>query len=157
MLTFTVHEPPNPPADRVDRADALVFVKDGFTWSAALFGPLWLLGHRLWWPLLGYLAASAALQAVQWITSAGSGWHTYAVIALNLLVGLEGGALRTWALDRRGWQNLGAVTGRTPAECERRFFESWLPAQPIIASRPADAAAAPRGWWRGRSSAPLRA
>ena len=36
MLTFTVHEPPNPPADRVDRAESLVFIKDGFSWAAAL-------------------------------------------------------------------------------------------------------------------------
>ena len=39
MLTFTVHEPPNPPADRIERADKLVFVKDGFSWMAALFAP----------------------------------------------------------------------------------------------------------------------
>ena len=43
MLTFTVHEPPNPPADRIDRAESLVFIKDGFSWIAALFAPLWLL------------------------------------------------------------------------------------------------------------------
>ena len=60
MLTFTVHEPPNPPADRVDRAEGLVFIKDGFSWFAALFAPLWLLVHRLWWPLLGYVLAGGA-------------------------------------------------------------------------------------------------
>ena len=27
------------------------------------------------------------------------------------------------------------MTGKTAAECERRFFESWLPTQPIIAPR----------------------
>jgi hypothetical protein len=30
---------------------------------------------------------------------------------------------------------LGSVTGRNAAECERRFFETWLPSQPIIAPR----------------------
>ena len=158
MLTLTVHEPPNPPADRVDRAEALVFIKDGFAWSAALFGPLWLLAHRLWWPLLGYLVVSGALQAVQWTTAVDAGWLTYATIALNVLVGLEAGALRAWALERRGWQNLGTVTGKTPAECERRFFEAWLPTQPIIASRTGAGAGAdgPRKWWRLKSPMPLR-
>ena len=160
MLTFTVHEPPNPPADRVDRAESLVFVKDGFSWSALLFGPLWLLAHRLWWPLLGYVVLAGGLQAVQWLTALDRGWLTFATIALHLLVGLEGGALRVRALDRRGWQNLGAVTGKTLAECERRFFEAWLPTQPIIASRPgpgAGTAKGSRGWWRWKSSAPMRA
>ena len=53
MLTFTVHEPPDPPADRIDRAERLAFVRDGFSWSAALFTPVWLLAHRLWWPFAG--------------------------------------------------------------------------------------------------------
>ena len=78
MLTFTMHEPPNPAADRVDRAESLVFVKDGFSWAAALFAPIWLIVHRLWWPLLGYVVAqrrrsqliTAARPAS---TSAGSG------------------------------------------------------------------------------------
>jgi len=158
MLTFTVHEPPNPPADRVDRAESLVFVKDGFSWPAALFGPLWLLAYRLWWPLLGYLVLSGGLQAVQWITALDRDWPTFATIALNVLIGLEAGALRVWGLDRRGWHNLGAVTGKTPAECERRFFEAWLPTQPVIASRPGSGAAGdgPRGWWRWKSAVPLR-
>ena len=29
MAAFTVHEPPSPAIDRVDRADELVFVRDG--------------------------------------------------------------------------------------------------------------------------------
>ena len=59
MLTFTVHEPPDPPADRIDRAEKLVFIKDGFSWIAAVFGPLWMIFHRLWWALLGFLLVLA--------------------------------------------------------------------------------------------------
>jgi len=29
VVAYTVHEPPNPPADRLDRAERLVFIKDG--------------------------------------------------------------------------------------------------------------------------------
>ena len=31
LVVFTVHEPPNAPADRLERAEQLVFVKDGFS------------------------------------------------------------------------------------------------------------------------------
>jgi hypothetical protein len=61
MRTFTVHEAPDPPADRIDRAAGLAFVRDGFSWSAALFTPIWLLAYRLWWPLLGYLVAAVLI------------------------------------------------------------------------------------------------
>jgi hypothetical protein len=150
MMTFTVHEPTNPPADRVDRAESLLFVKDGFSWTAVVFAPLWLLANRLWLPLLGYLVASAILQTARWMFAFDPSWVGLGVLALHVLVGLEAGALRQWSLERRGWSSLGSVTGRSEAECERRFFETWLPAQPIIASRPsADGAEQSRGgWWR---------
>lgn len=135
MLTFTVHEPPNPPADRVDRAESLVFVKDGFSWAAALLAPVWLIAYRLWWPLLGFVLLSGAFEVIKRFSGIDTRWTGLAVLALNLLVGFEGDTLRRWALERRGWRMLGAVTGRSAAECERRFFETWLPSQPIIAPR----------------------
>jgi Protein of unknown function (DUF2628) len=143
MLTFTVHEPPHPPADRIDRAASLVFVKDGFSWPAALFAPLWFLAHQLWLPLLGYIVASGALEVVSWAVWLDSRWITLAIIALHVLIGLEAGTLRRWTLERGGWRTLGAVSGRNATECERRFFDEWLPEQPVIA--PAPGAPTPRG------------
>lgn len=143
MQTFTVHEPPNPPADRVDRAESLAFVRDGFSWAAALFAPIWLLVHRLWWALAGYVAIAGGLELLKYATRLDQRWIALALFALNLLVGLEADTLRRWALDRRGWRVLGSVTGRSGAECERRFYELWLPTQPILA--PASSGAGP-GW-----------
>ena len=48
MQTFTVHEPPNAPADRVDRAEGLLFIKDGFSGARPCSGRCGL-AHRLWW------------------------------------------------------------------------------------------------------------
>lgn len=133
MRTYTVHEPPNPPSDRVDRAERLVFVKDGFSWPAALFAPIWMIMHRLWWPLLGYLVLSGGIELIRLGTTLDAGWTTLAGVALHLWIGLEADALRRWTLDRRGWRTVGSVTGATADECERRFFDTWLPAQPVIA------------------------
>jgi hypothetical protein len=132
MLTYTVHEPPAPPADRIDRAEGLVFVKDGFSWRAALFAPIWLLAHRLWWPLLGYVVLSGLLEFLRQSALLDPGWTTLAGFALHLLIGLEADTLRRWGLDRKGWRTLGSVTGRSTHECERRFFDGWLPTQPVI-------------------------
>ena len=132
MLTYTVHQPRHPPTDRFERAESLVFIKDGFTWTAALFAPIWMLAHRLWLPFLGYLAICGALEAVRWAAALDSDWMTLSIMGLHLLVGFEADMLRRWKLDRQGWRAIGSVTARTWAECERQFFEEWLPAQPVV-------------------------
>lgn len=135
VLAFTVHEPPHPPADRVDRADRLVFVKDGFSFAALLFGPLWLLFNRMWLALLVYLLVATALGTALELLKVAPLWASLTGIALNLFVALEADSIRRWTLGRRGWQLIGTVVGRSTAECERRFFEAWLPTQPILRPR----------------------
>ena len=136
MRTYTIHEQPDPAADRIDRAERLVFVKDGFSWAAALFAPIWLIVHRLWWPLVGYVAISAVFEIAQNIGSFDQRWLGLAGLALHLLIGFEADTLRRWGLERRGWRTVGTVTGASAAECERRFFDAWLPTQPILAAGP---------------------
>ena len=146
MLTFTVHEPPNPPADRVERAERIVLIKDGFSWLAALFAPLWLLVHRLWWALLSYVLLSGALQLGQKAAGLDENTTGLVMLAVNLLIGFEADTLRRWALDRKGWRMLGTVSGRTFEECERRFFDGWLPSQPIITPPKGQGQASRRKW-----------
>src|SRR2546421_9483607 len=148
MRTYTIHERPDPAADRVDRAEGLVFVKDGFSWAAALFAPIWLLVHRLWLPLLGYVVVSGAFQLPRLLVTFDQRWLGLAAFALNLLIGLEADTLRRWGLERRGWHTVGTVTGQTAAECERRFFDAWLPAQPILAAGAQSWPSGRGGWWR---------
>jgi len=148
MRTYTIHECPDPAADRVDRAEGLVFVKDGFSWAAALFAPIWLVVHRLWWPLLGYVVVGGAFQLVQLTLAFDKRWLGLAILALHLLIGLEADTLRRWSLERRGWRTVGTVSGKTAAECERRFFDAWLPAQPILAATTQSRPSGGGGWWR---------
>ena len=162
VKAYTVHEPPDVPADRIDRAEQLMFLADGFSWGAFLLAPIWLAARGEWVGLAAYMAAVIALSGLLSALGLGAAWTTLALLALNLYVGFEAATLQRWSLDRAGWNELGTVTGRNVAECERRFFESWLPGQPVIASRNAAqatgtlaasagdvgrrSAAAPRGW-----------
>ena len=148
MRIYTIHERPDPAADRVDRAEGLVFVKDGFSWAAALFAPIWLVAHRLWWPLLGYVVVGGAFQLVQLTLTFDKRWLGLAVFALHLLIGFEADTLRRWGLERRGWRTVGTVSGKTTAECERRFVDAWLPAQPILAATTQSRPSGGGGWWR---------
>lgn len=142
MKTYTVHEPPNAPANRVDRAENMVFVKDGFSWSALIFGPLWLLAKRLWLPLILYVVlvtlVSLALESAG-VAEKFIGW---AVMAFHVLLGLEGSTIQRWSLDRAGWRIVGSVNGRNGDECERRFFDAWLDGDTLVPSIPLGATSA---------------
>ena len=167
MITFTVHEPPNAPSDRLDRAESLVFVKDGFSWVAAVFGPLWMLANRLWLVLVGYLVICGAIQIIAWTLNLGPRPLSYAMMALSMIIGFEADTLRRWTMDLKGWSMVGSVNGRNSEDCERRFFDNWLPSQPYVqakalsqstlasgpervpfAGRPASASSTPTSGWR---------
>ena len=61
MAVYTVHEPP-PKRTRPRDPERFVFVRDGFSFWAFLLAPLWLLWHRLWLVLLGYIGVSVEVQ-----------------------------------------------------------------------------------------------
>jgi Protein of unknown function (DUF2628) len=132
MIVFTVHEPPVPPADRIDRAEQLEFVRDGFTPLAAAIPPLWMAINKLWIALLLYLLASTALSLVLVQLGVDKGLIALINLAANIVIGFEADSLKRWTLGRRGWVEVGTVVGRNRAECERRFFDGWLIQQPML-------------------------
>jgi hypothetical protein len=161
MIVYTVHEPPDPPADRLDRAESLVFVRDGFSLVAMLFAPLWMALNGLWLVLAAYVAAVAALTVPFIALDADAHWMAMALLGLHLVIGYEAASLRRWTLDRGGYSFVASVAGRSAADCERRFFEAWLPGEPpldhsrLTAQAATMSHAAPlrssqpsRPWWR---------
>lgn len=135
MKTFTVHEPPITAADRLERAEQLVFVEDGFSWTAAFLAPLWLLANRLWLPFLAYLVAMGLLLVVIWGVGSSQNIAEWLVLAGHVLIGFEADSIRRWSLKRQDYTMIASVSGRTTNECERRFFEDWLKEQPFLPAR----------------------
>ena len=90
MKTWTVHLKPDAEP---------VLVREGWSWGAFLFGPLWLLSQRAWVPGVVVLALTLAFSAL-------APAPTRAVLALGLgaLLGLLGRDLVRWSLERRGYQ-----------------------------------------------------
>ncbi len=132
MVAYTVHEQPNPPMDRIDRAEGLVFVKDGFVWSAAVLAPIWMVSNALWLPFLGYVASVVILSSVLSLLGLGEPIVVLAFLALHVLIGFEADTLKRWTLEQSGWDNVGMVSGSNLQECERHFFDSWLKSQPVL-------------------------
>ena len=132
MRVYTVHEAKDPPSDRLDRAEALRFVRDGFSWGAAIFAPLWLLLRGFWLTLIIYLVGATGLAIGLQALGIRDEIQTLIFLAFHVLIGFEADTIERWTLKRRGWEMIGTVSGRDVIECERRFFDSWLPDQPLL-------------------------
>jgi hypothetical protein len=137
MAIYTVHEPPLRTGAAAPDPERYVFVRDGFSFWAFIFGPLWMLRHRMWLVLLVYVVVSIVFDAA--IRFAGASIFVVGCIGflISLLIGLEANSLRRFTLRRRGWKYAGVVTGEDREAAERRFFDTWLrrdrqPATPVI-------------------------
>ena len=131
MPVYTVHAPGAGGAD-LRSTDRFVFVRDGFHFWAALFGPLWLIAHRLWLALIGWIIAVIALELVLARLGAGSAAIVFAEAIVALLLGFEAASLRRWTLSRRKWRQLDIVVADDEESAERRFFDRWTARNRIV-------------------------
>ena len=126
MAVYTVHEPPLKRYESSADPDRFIFVRDGFSFWAFLLGPLWMLRHRMWLVLIGYVAAVGALELALHLLGASAGVRLVAGALMALLIGFEAGTLRRFTLARRRFANVGVVVGDDRELAERRFFDSWI-------------------------------
>ena len=97
---------------------APVLVREGFSWGALLFGPLWLAAHRVWIPAVVSLATFVLI-----IVVTHDGLAAALLTALVMLLGFSGHDLRRWSLDHRGYLLAQVVTGRDELEAMARLLE----------------------------------
>lgn len=136
MITFTVHERDSDEQDIAARAEAAVFVKEGFAWVALFFPILWQLYHAMWIVLVGFIVIVGAVQAGVIALGLDDGVAVMTTFVLSGVFALLANDLRRWSLARRGYRLVELVSGRDRAECENKFFTHWLAAQGPQADAP---------------------
>ena len=94
-----------------------VLVKEGFSWGALVFGPLWLAAHRAWMAA-AFALASYVLIAVLIPAPA----SRILVLGLAVLVGLTGRDLCRWTLQQRGYLLTHVVAARDPEDALLRLM-----------------------------------
>jgi len=94
-----------------------VLVREGFSWGAFCFGPLWLAAHRAWIPAVLSLVASVLILI---LTTDGA--SAVLLGGLVVLLGLSGHDLRRWSLDHRGYLLAQVVAARDEAEALMRLL-----------------------------------
>ncbi|WP_269584841.1 DUF2628 domain-containing protein [Roseibium sp. Sym1] len=122
MSTYVVMAPPefDDVAGDPYQTDRLEFVPDRFSVLAFLFSLIWLLVHRMWLVLLGYLAVTLVIELLALSVSQ----EVMGVVAfvIAILFAHEAQALRRWSLERKGWRVVGIVDADGKDEAELRFL-----------------------------------
>jgi hypothetical protein len=126
MAVYTVHAPASYGVDVRTTSDKLVFVRDGFYFWAFALSLVWLIWHRLWLALFGYVVISVASDIVLRSFGVDASARTFVMIVIAFLIGLEAGSLRHWKLSRRKWRQLDVVVADNEEDAERRFFGRWV-------------------------------
>ncbi len=127
MAIYAVHCPAGDgDAAALERAR---FLKLGFSFAALVFGPIWLLAHRLWRPLTLWLLAAALVgfAAAAGVFPLGASLWLYLLSALYL--GFEGRAFQAAALARRALPLTDIVCAPDAVTAELSFF-ARAPAPP---------------------------
>jgi hypothetical protein len=134
MPVYTVHAPVADGTDAQSAVDRFVFARDGFSFWALLFGPLWLLWHRLWLALAGYIVITVGVAVALSLLHASAGTRFAVTLLIALLMGFEAASLRRWTLSRRKWRQLDIVVADDEETAERRFFDRWTAQRRILSN-----------------------
>jgi hypothetical protein len=111
-----------------------ILVREGFSFGALLFGPIWLIAHGAWIP-----AAGAFVLAIPLLLLTHPPASLILLLGLAVLLGLSGRDLVRWSVTRRGFLQSTVVTGRNEYEARERL----LSARPDLVERSMVAETAP--------------
>jgi hypothetical protein len=138
MALFSVHLRDNDPRS-IAGAE---FVSQHFSWKAFFFGPLWLLGHRLWagfvlW-IIGYVFLIVALA-----TGISAGAGVLIILAMHVLLGLEASRLQEGKLASQGYHLVDIIAAPALEEAEVAFYRRFAAPDDSLAKVGAQGGAGP--------------
>lgn len=118
MTVFTAH------LQDSDTEYNLILIKDGFSFPAAFFGFIWALVVGAWELALALFLVQLALSAV--LPSLIENTAALGIVQFGaaVLVGFVANEGRRMVLSRRGFEEIGVVTGHNKLDAERRFLDA---------------------------------
>ena len=101
-----------------------VALAEGFCWGALAFGFVWALWRGLWLEAAALAAAPALIARATEALGASPAAAAGLVALVALFAACNGNDWRRARLERRGFALVGLVAARSPAEADRRFFDT---------------------------------
>lgn len=126
MAVYTVHVPRSVSGE-TPSPERVVFLRDGFSAPAFLFGPFWLAWRRAWLAALLWAVLLAGLAGAGAFFGLPSSAISIIELAASVVLGFEGSRIVAWTLARRGFAESAVTVADNLDEAEDVFFASWRP------------------------------
>jgi len=132
MAIYRVYECP------ADSLDAAIFVREGFSFAAAVFTFIWAVWHRMWLVAVALLAALTVVGIAADVYDVGRAIIVTAQLAIAVTTGFVADAIRGRSLVSHGFVESGIVEAANRHEAELKYFVKAVrtkPRPPINAQR----------------------
>lgn len=137
-MIYTVHLPRSV-FDPVAAADGARFIREGFSWGAFLFGPLWFGYRRSLSGVLIWLAGTLCIMAMARFAGLDPRGAAALLMLFALALGFEAPSILRWSTDRRHFCCVDLVSAMSLEDAETIFLRRWsgrLQALPANSSPP---------------------
>ena len=98
-----------------------VLIKEGFSWPALVFGPIWALWHGMWRTAIVLLLLSVAVGGAALVAGFAEAGDLVLSAGLQAAMGLWANDWRRYVLARRDVFERGAIAARRLRDAERRY------------------------------------
>lgn len=123
---YTVHLNPRLPRPY----ESARFVEEGFCFTAFFFSVLWMLYHRLWWPLAATIAVNIIIFDLQNGGVFSPLERGIVQLGIHVFIGFQANDWLRAKLARKGLTLSDIVAGESPLRAQQRYFERQLADSP---------------------------
>lgn len=121
MAIYTIHVPDDAP-DVLTRGERTVFVREGISLRAFVFGLVYLLWHRLWIAAAVWIVLLAAVATLGVVVHPPLACLVALLGLMHLYLAVEGPDLLRWGLGQRGYTMRTLLSAPRLADAEALFF-----------------------------------
>jgi len=124
MKTYRIYAPSSSDPTSLNPAENVKFVKEGYSFLAAIFGPFWLLAKQMWFEALGYFAGLIIVLNILSFFGLNEIGSTALLYLVSAIFGLFANDIEAQHLEQKGYDMAAIVTGSSYELCEAKYFQS---------------------------------
>jgi hypothetical protein len=98
-----------------------ILIKEGFSWPAFVFGPIWALWHGMWRTAIVLVILSVIVSGIALVVGLADAGDLALSLGLQAAIGLWANDWRRYVLARRDVFERGTIAARRLRDAERRY------------------------------------